>query len=135
MGEAQAEATAKADEDWLTRVVYFDSRSEANNGQVAVGCVVLNRSKIKGRTIATEAQKRKQFSDDVTGGTPTSEVRSEAARRKVAQEALNGTTDDPTDGETHFHSFKHGNSLRQWGLGTLTVVIGKHKFFKDILFP
>jgi spore germination cell wall hydrolase CwlJ-like protein len=120
------------DEDRLTRVVYFEARNQGTEGQVAVAHVVINRSEKKGISIADVAKRRKWFSDHVTDGTQMTEVRAEAACRKVAQEAINGTSTDPTRGATHFHSFPHQNSV--WGPGELTVVIGKHKFFKGIRF-
>jgi len=48
--------------------------------------------------------------------------------------AINGTTDDPTDGATHYYA--EGSSLPKWADpangAVFTQKIGKHLFFKNV---
>ena len=50
--------------------------------------------------------------------------------KKIVQDMIDGKSDDPTDGETHFYS---GNNTPYWAKNLASCKeIVSHKFFKGI---
>ena len=113
--------------DALTRVVYGEARGESDEGKKAVAWVVINRSKKSGNTIQYEATKKGQF---CCYSGEMKEKTSKEKCEKIAQDAINGNTSDPTGGATHFYS---GNNTLGWAKDLQPcATIGGHKFFKGI---
>ena len=116
-----------SDLDALTRVVYGEARGESDEGRKAVAWTVINRTKKSGKSIKEEATKKSQFC--CYGG----EMKEKTAKdqcQKIAQDAINGTSSDPTGGATFFYS---GKSVPSWAEGLQPcATIGGHKFFKGI---
>jgi spore germination cell wall hydrolase CwlJ-like protein len=78
--------TPDAEQECLARAVYFESRSEPLQGQLAVADVVLNRT-VSGRyptTICAVVTQRAQFSFIRNGRFPEADKSSDAWRRAVA---------------------------------------------------
>ena len=113
----------------LTKVVYGEARGESDEGKRAVAHVVINRTKKSGKSIQYEASKKNQFSGySAAGNMP--DVKAKAACQKIAEDAINGNSSDPTDGATFFYS---GSTVPSWAQGkSPCATIGGHKFFKDI---
>ena len=120
-------AISYSDLEALQRVVYCEARGEPDNGKLAVAYVVINRSRISGRSIAYEATKPSQFC--VWSGTMT-DSNSAKKCRNFAQIAINRSSPDPSKGATFFYS---GSNVPYWARGkTPCAKIGGHKFFKNI---
>ena len=113
----------------LTKVVYGEARGESDQGKRAVAHVVINRSKKSGKSIQYECSKRGQFGGyTAAGNMPDANAR--AACEKIAKEAIDGRSSDPTGGATFFYS---GTKVPSWAEGkSPCAVIGGHKFFKGI---
>ena len=111
----------------LTRVVYGEARGESEEGKRAVAWTVKNRANKSGKTIQYEATKKSQFC------CYSGEMKEKTAKdqcQKIAQDAINGTSSDPTGGATFFYS---GKSVPSWAEGLQPcATIGGHKFFKGI---
>ena len=115
------------DIDKLTRVCYCEARGEPDNGKLAVCYTVVNRTKKSGKSVAYEATKKSQFC--VYSGTMT-ETGPRDKCKAYAQQAINGSVSDPSNGATFFYS---GSSVPSWAKGkTPCATIGGHKFFKNI---
>lgn len=117
------------DIEWLAKIIYAESRGESLNGQIAVGAVIVNRTKsnqfpntIK-EVIFEKSYGYYQFSPagngELTNATPNGDSY-EAARR-----ALSG--EDPTNGSLYFYNpSKTGDS---WVKSrTVSTTIGNHVF-------
>ena len=116
-----------SDLDALTRVVYGEARGESDEGKKGVAWVVINRSKKSGQTIQYEATKKSQF---CCYSGEMKEKKSKETCEKIAQDAINGTSSDPTGGATHFYS---KNKIPDWAQNLKPcATIGGHKFFKGI---
>ena len=111
----------------LTRVVYGEARGESDEGRRGVAWTVINRSKKSGKSIQYEATKKSQFC------CYSQEMKDQKARdecKKVAQDAINNSSSDPTGGATFFYS---GKTVPSWAKGLQPCkTIGGHKFFKGI---
>ena len=114
-----------SDLDALTRVVYGEARNQSDEGQRAVAWVVINRTKKSNKSIKEEATKKYQFC------CYSGDMKEENARQKaksIAKDAIDGRSQDPTGGATHFCS----TSLEDpWGVSPC-ITIGNHKFYKGI---
>ena len=111
----------------LTRVVYGEARGESEEGRKAVAWTVVNRHKKSGKTVQEEATKKSQFCC-YSGEMKETKARDEC--QKIADDAINNRSTDPTGGATFFYS---GNNVPSWAKGqTPCKEIGGHKFFKGI---
>ena len=116
-----------SDLDALTRVVYGEARGESEEGRKAVAWTVVNRHKKSGKTVQEEATKKSQFCC-YSGEMKETKARDEC--QKIADDAINNRSTDPTGGETFFYS---GSNVPSWAKGqTPCKEIGGHKFFKGI---
>ncbi len=116
-----------SDLDALTRVVYGEARGESDEGKKAVAWVVKNRSKKSGESIKYEATKKGQF---CCYSGEMKETDSKTKCEKIAKDAIDGKSSDPTNGATHFYS---GNNTPSWAKNKQPcATIGGHKFFKGI---
>ncbi|TMJ16209.1 MAG: cell wall hydrolase [Alphaproteobacteria bacterium] len=81
-----ADATSDAEQECLARAVYFESRGEPIDGQLAVADVVLNRvvSRRYPDTICAVVTQHAQFSFIQNGRFPTPDKATEAWRKAVA---------------------------------------------------
>ena len=115
-----------SDLDALTRVIYWEARGESDEGKKAVAWTVINRTKKSGKFIKDEATKKSQFycfPEEM-------EQKVKDKCEKIAKDAINGISSDPTDGATFFYS---GNKVPSWAKGLSPCkIIGCHKFFKGI---
>ncbi len=112
--------------DALTRVVYGEARGESEEGKRAVAWVVINRTKKSGKSIEYEAKKKNQFC--CYSGEMDIETKKEC--EKIADDAINGESVDPSNGATFFYS---GKKVPNWAKDKIPCAeIGGHKFFKDI---
>lgn len=129
-GDAQAHC--------LAQVVYFEARSEALEGQLAVAQVVLNRvasARYPSSICAVAFQNehlpfRCQFSF-ACDGMPDKAYNMAAWRqaRAVAQVALDGSWADLTGQSTHYHAL---NAAPYWSRQlTQTVQLGRHIFYRE----
>ena len=116
-----------SDLDALTRVVYGEARGESDEGKKGVAWVVINRSEKSGKSIKYEATKKSQF---CCYSGEMKEKKAKEKCEKIAQDAIDGNSSDPTDGATHFYS---GDNTPDWaeGLEPCATIDG-HKFFKGI---
>ena len=120
-------AFSYTDLEALTRVVYCEARGEPDEGKLAVAYTVVNRSAKSGQSVAYEATKKSQFC--VWSGT-MSETAAAAKCQTYAQQAINRSVSDPSNGATFFYS---GSTVPSWAQGkTPCAQIGGHKFFKNI---
>jgi len=86
VAEREAPAAADGEQDCLAKAVYFESRGEPIQGQLAVANVVMNRA-ASGRYPASLCQvitQKAQFSFIRNGRFPTPDAQSEAWRKAVA---------------------------------------------------
>ena len=86
VGEYEAAAPANAEQDCLANAVYFESRGEPIEGQLAVAQVVLNRA-ASGRyptSLCAVITQKAQFSFIRDGRFPAADKASEAWRKAVA---------------------------------------------------
>ena len=111
----------------LTRVVYCEARGEPDKGKLAVAYTVVNRCAKSGKSVAYEATKKYQFC--VYSGNMSETAAAEKCKT-YAQQAINRSAPDPSNGATFFYS---GSSVPSWAKGkTPCATIGGHKFFKNI---
>ena len=111
----------------LTRVVYGEARGESEEGRKAVAWTIVNRHKKSGKTVQEEATKKSQFCC-YSGEMKETKARDEC--QKIADDAINNRSTDPTGGATFFYS---GSNVPSWAKGqTPCKEIGGHKFFKGI---
>ncbi|MBK0398793.1 cell wall hydrolase [Limibaculum sp. M0105] len=133
-----ADATGPLDDPLtcLARTVYWEAKGEPLTGQSAVAHVVLNRvnadaypSDVCGVVTQGGPARPCQFSFFCDGRDDTP-VEADAYRtaHRVAWEALNGQSDDPTRGATSFHNL----SVRPgWATANRrTTKIGHHVFYR-----
>lgn len=122
----------------LAQVVYFEARSEALEGQLAVAQVVLNRvasPRYPSNICAVAFQNehlpfRCQFSFACDGmpDKPYNQAAWQQARA-IAQIALDGAWNDLTGRSTHYHAL---NALPYWRNHLIqTVQLGRHVFYRE----
>ena len=121
--------STESDLQALTKVVYGEARGESDEGKRAVAHVVINRTKKSGKSIQYECSKKGQFYGYTAAGS-MSDAKAKEACQKIAQDAINGTSSDPTNGATFFFS---GSKVPNWASGKQPcATIGGHKFYKGI---
>jgi spore germination cell wall hydrolase CwlJ-like protein len=129
--DAMPAATGGADWHCLAQAIYFESRGEPLDGQVAVAEVVLNRvdSRSYPKSVCGVTNQGCQFSYTCDGLSDT--MKSALPRQraeKIASLMLAGRARTITDGATHFHT----RSVRpDWSRRfTRTTAIGHHIFYR-----
>jgi len=107
--------------------IYFEARGESDVGQIAVTHVVLNRSKIKKRSLCEEVYSPYQFS--WTNGINLPPIPNSRAWIDVQYNAqLAYQKPDPTGGALWYHR----HDISPWWVWNKTVTkrIGNHIFYK-----
>jgi hypothetical protein len=133
-----AQPTPEGDAEWqcLTEALYFESRGETLDGQIAVAEVILNRvdSPLYPRTICGVVKQRGgggcQFSYVCDGHTDRMREKTAAdLAGRIARAMLDGAPRVLTDGATHFHTrnVRPGWSKRF----SHTASIGAHLFYRQ----
>lgn len=126
-----------SERDCLAEAIYFESRGEPREGQVAIAHVVMNRAAAKGfpgqvcDVISEGEDKGKgecQFSWRCDGKPDTpSDAAAWSAAQKVADSVMQGETDDPTHGALFFH---HAKVQPEWSAKLRrTAEIGSHIYY------
>jgi spore germination cell wall hydrolase CwlJ-like protein len=133
-----AQAAPEGDAEWqcLTEALYFESRGESLNGQVAVAEVILNRvdSALYPRTVCGVVKQRGgggcQFSYVCDGRADRMGDRVSRDRAgRVARAMLDGAPRLLTEGATHFHTL---NVRPSWSKRFAhTASIGAHEFYRQ----
>lgn len=110
----------------LARVINAEARGEPYIGQVAVGAVIINRTKHPGfpKTISGVIYQPGAFTS-VTDGQINANIEPTAYR--AARDALNGW--DPTNGCIYYYNPAKTTNRWIWGRKVM-LVIGKHRFAK-----
>jgi spore germination cell wall hydrolase CwlJ-like protein len=122
----------------LAEAVYFESRAEPRNGQIAVAEVVMNRVRSPRfpKTVCAVVyqganQRVCQFSWACDGKADRPHGRAWTNAQDVARMVLAGRAPKLTDGATHFHATRvRPNWSRVY---TLTAQIGNHVFYRHVL--
>ncbi|MGL4236296.1 cell wall hydrolase [Tabrizicola sp.] len=133
-----ARPAPEGDAEWqcLTEALYFESRGESLNGQIAVAEVILNRvdSPLYPRTVCGVVRQRGgggcQFSYVCDGRADRMRDKASADRAgRVARAMLDGAPRVLTDGATHFHT----RAVRpSWSKRfDRTAEIGAHLFYRQ----
>ncbi len=114
------------DFELLARIIAAEARGESFEGQIAVGAVILNRTKDPRfpNTIHEVVFQKGQF-DVVTTGVYLNIIVPELSRR-AAQEALRGR--DPTNGALFFYNPQLVKDQGYWENKPVAAVIGNHTF-------
>lgn len=133
-----AQPAPEGDAEWqcLTEALYFESRGESLEGQVAVAEVILNRadSPLYPRTVCGVVKQRGgggcQFSYVCGGRTHRMHERGAAdLAGRIARAMLDGAPRLLTDGATHFHT---RNVRPGWSKRFAhTTSIGAHVFYRQ----
>lgn len=123
---SQTGTSANKDTNLLAHIIHGEARGEPYTGQVAVGAVVLNRTRDSRfpNTIAGVIYQPGAF-DAVTDGQINLEPSSTAY--KAARDALNGW--DPTYGCIYYYNPATATSKWIWSR-PIIIRIGKHNFAK-----
>ncbi|MEZ0537327.1 cell wall hydrolase [Caldicellulosiruptoraceae bacterium PP1] len=110
----------------LARAINGEARGEPYIGQVAVGAVIINRTKHPGfpKTISGVIYQPGAFTA-VTDGQINTNI--EASAYKAAKDALNGW--DPTNGCIYYYNPAKTTNKWIWSRKVM-LVIGKHRFAK-----
>ena len=134
---AQPAPTGDADWQCLTEALYFESRGESLQGQIAVAEVILNRvdSALYPRSVCGVVKQRGgggcQFSYVCDGKKRMREKVAADLSGRIARAMLDGAPRLLTDGATHFHTrqVRPGWSRRF----AHTASIGAHLFYRQPL--
>jgi len=126
--------------DIMARTIYGEARGESEQGQIAVGWVILNRVAKQtwyGKDVVNVCLKSWQFSCWIPSDANRAKIKSVKIGdpvfdncRESARKVLTRTIPDPTNGATHYHA----KSVKpSWTHGaTLTKTIGNHLFYKNV---
>lgn len=127
-GPAYAEGSGISDDQLLARAINGEARGEAYEGQVAVGAVILNRTKDPNfpKTIAGVIYQPGAFTA-VSDGQINVPLDANSTCLKAARDALNGW--DPTDGCIYYWNPATATSKWIWSR-QIVKKIGKHNFAK-----
>lgn len=107
--------------------VYFESRGEPFQGQIAVAEVTLRRAELSGRAVCSEVFEDKQFSWTEKQRPMVMNPKAWQIAVQAAQTALLGST-NVSNGATHFHA---RYVSPKWRLALChAITIGKHVFYK-----
>ena len=125
-GTAMAAANRVSDEQLLARAINGEARGESYEGQVAVGAVILNRSRDSKfpKTIAGVIYQPGAFTA-VSDGQISVPIDTKSTVVKAARDALNGW--DPTNGCLYYWNPATATSKWIWSRKILKK-IGKHNF-------
>ena len=129
----------------LARTIYGEARGERVLGKEAVAAVVLNRVRRArrhgrywwGSTIHEVCRRPWQFSCWNASDPNRAKIEAVDGRNRtfrtclrVAERALRGELEDPTDGATHYHA---AGVAPPWSRGRRpSAEIGRHIFYNDI---
>ena len=127
-GTAYAAGKGTSDEQLLARAINGEARGEPYEGQVAVGAVILNRTKDPKfpKTIAGVIYQPGAFTA-VSDGQINVPIDSKSTVLKAARDALNGW--DPTNGCIYYWNPATATSKWIWSR-QIVKKIGKHNFGK-----
>ncbi len=129
---------ARDDLRCLAEAIYFESRAEPRNGQIAVAEVVMNRVRsprfpntVCGVVYQGASRKSCQFSWACDGAPDRPHGRAWVQAQDVARLVLAGQAPRLTNGATHFHATR---VRPHWArVYTLTTRIGNHIFYRHVL--
>ena len=123
-----AEGNGVGDEQLLARAINGEARGESYEGQVAVGAVILNRTRDPSfpKTIAGVIYQPGAFTA-VTDGQINVALDANSTVVKAARDALNGF--DPTNGCTFYWNPATATNKWIWSK-TIVAKIGNHYFAK-----
>ena len=129
-GEAYAETAANTSDETqlMARAINGEARGEPYIGQVAVGAVILNRTKHPSypNTIAGVIYQPGAFTA-VSDGQINLPISKDSQAYKAARDAMNGW--DPTGGAIYYFNPATATNKWVWSRPLLTT-IGKHRFCK-----
>lgn len=127
-GPAYAQGSGISEDQLLARAINGEARGEPYEGQVAVGAVILNRTKDPNfpKTVAGVIYQPGAFTA-VSDGQINVPLESNSTVLKAARDALNGW--DPTDGCIYYWNPATATSKWIWSRQVVKV-IGKHYFGK-----
>jgi N-acetylmuramoyl-L-alanine amidase len=125
---SHAQGNGVGDEQLLARAINGESRGESYIGQVAVGAVILNRTRDASfpKTIAGVIYQPGAFTA-VADGQINVPIDADSTVVKAARDALNGW--DPTQGCIYYWNPATATSKWIWSR-TIVTKIGKHNFGK-----
>lgn len=128
IGTVFAQDTGTGDEQLLARAINGEARGEPYLGQVAVGAVIINRTKDSRfpKTIAGVIYQPGEFTA-VSDGQINTPLEPDSQVVKAARDALSGF--DPTNGCVYYWNPATATSSWIWSREIVTV-IGKHNFGK-----
>lgn len=128
LGTAYARNSNISETQLLARAINGEARGESYEGQVAVGAVIINRTKDPNfpKTIAGVIYQPGAFTA-VDDGQINVPIESNSSVVKAAQDALNGW--DPTDGCIYYWNPATATSSWIWSRQVVKK-IGKHYFAK-----
>lgn len=128
LGNAYAQGSGTNEVQLLARAIHGEARGEPYEGQVAVGAVILNRTKNPNfpKTVAGVIYQPGAFTA-VDDGQINIPIDSSSTAVKAAQDALNGW--DPTDGCIYYWNPATATSSWIWSRQVVKR-IGKHNFAK-----
>jgi N-acetylmuramoyl-L-alanine amidase len=127
-GNVYAQHSSISDTQLLARAINGEARGEPYEGQVAVGAVILNRTKDSNfpKTIAGVIYQPGAFTA-VDDGQINVPIDPGSSVVKAAQDALNGF--DPTNGCIYYYNPATATSSWIWSR-QIVLKIGKHNFAK-----
>ena len=131
VNDVRQDADARMGDDLrcLATAVYFESKGEPLDGQLAVAQVILNRVKDGrfGRSICAVVKAPKQFSFVRGGSLPApSSLQQWAVAQAIAEIALEGSWDSSVSNATYFHATRVNPG---WKMRRLASV-GNHVFYR-----
>lgn len=132
----------------LSELIYFEARDQSQEGQIAVGHVVLNR--VKSSRYLNSIREVAHVKNNVRGVNvchfeyhckyPTKTIREVPVYykiREVAKNILLGTIPDPTGGSTLYFNPDVYNIIPQWATSICTVynkTIDAHEFYDQFKY-
>lgn len=127
-GDVYAQGSGIGDEQLLARAINGEARGEPYEGQVAVGAVIMNRTRNPAfpKTIAGVIYQPGAFTA-VSDGQINVPLESNSTVVRAARDALNGW--DPTDGCIYYYNPSTATSSWIWSR-QIVKTIGKHNFAK-----
>ncbi len=128
LGNVYAQNSSISETQLLARAINGEARGEPYEGQVAVGAVILNRTKDSNfpKTIAGVIYQPGAFTA-VDDGQINVPIDSGSSVVRAAQDALNGW--DPTNGCIYYYNPATATSSWIWSR-QVVLKIGKHNFAK-----
>ena len=126
--QSQTQTLSKEQIECLSKVAYFESKGESDDGMLAVIHTTLNRVKDARfpKTICGVVYQKSQYSW-VKHNPKVKEKEQYERAKRLAQEAVEGKHKDWSRGALYF------NSLHKQPKGTMcTVRIGNHSFYKPV---